>query len=163
VITESMREELNAQINAEFYSAYLYLAMSSWCDTQNLKGFAHWLNIQYQEETLHTLKFMQHLQDRGGLVELRAIAAPPAKFDSALQLFERILDHERSITERIHKIYEKALAEKDYTTQVFLHWFVTEQVEEEANVDHVLEKIRMIGERSSGLLYLDKELGKRAG
>lgn len=161
VISARMQEAFNSQINAEFYSAYLYLGMSAWCESQNLKGFASWVRVQYQEETLHTLKIMDHLQDRGGKVELRPIAAPPCDYKHALDLFEKILEHERHVTAEIHKLYELALEEKDYTSQVFLHWFISEQVEEEASVTTWMEKLRTIGERSSAVLYLDKEAGKR--
>lgn len=161
MINTKVQEAINDQIQAELYSAYLYLAMSAYCEEQNLKGFAHWLKGQHDEETSHAYKFMEHLQDRGGKVVLKAIEAPGTEFGTPVAVFEKVLAHEKYVTERIHKLYELALAEKDYAAQILLQWFITEQVEEEATASAILEKIKMIPEKSGGLFYLDKELGKR--
>lgn len=163
MISAKMQDALNRQIQAEFQSAYLYLAMSAYCESKNLKGFAHWLKVQYQEETGHALKILDYLLERGGTVELKAIEAPSVEFGSPAEIFEKVLAHEQHITSLIHNLYETAVAEKDLATQVFLQWFITEQVEEEASASDVLERIKMVGDRSSSILYLDKELGKREG
>ncbi|EAX46367.1 Ferritin, Dps family protein [Thermosinus carboxydivorans Nor1] len=163
MISAKMQDALNRQIQAEFQSAYLYLAMSAYCESKNLKGFAHWLKVQYQEETGHALKILDYLLERGGTAELKAIEAPSVEFGSPAEIFEKVLAHEQHITSLIHNLYETAVAEKDLATQVFLQWFITEQVEEEASASDVLERIKMVGDRSSSILYLDKELGKREG
>ena len=159
MIAKKVQDAINAQIQKENYSAYLYLAMAADCEAKNLKGFATWLRVQYQEEVSHALKLYDYLLERGGTVALQPIQAPPADFGTPLQMFEQVLAHEQYVTASINSLYEVALAEKDYATQVFLQWFISEQVEEEASAGEVLEKIRMTGDRA--LVYLDKELGKR--
>ncbi|MDU4961488.1 MAG: ferritin [Sporomusaceae bacterium] len=159
MIANKVRDAINTQIQKEYASAYLYLAMAADCESKNLKGFAAWLRLQYEEEVSHALKLYDYLLERGGTVSLLPLQAPPAEFGTPLQLFEQVLAHEQHVTASIHALYELALAEKDYATQVFLQWFISEQVEEEASASEVLEKIRMTGDRA--LVYLDKELGKR--
>lgn len=159
MINKTVQDALNSQIQKEMNSAYLYLAMSADCEVKNLKGFASWLRVQYQEEVSHAMKIYDYLLERGGTVALQSIEAPPCDFGTPLQLFENVLEHERYVTASINELYEIALANKDYATQIFLQWFISEQVEEEASVSEVVEKIRMTGERA--LVYLDKELGKR--
>lgn len=159
MITKTVQDALNKQIQKELYSAYLYLAMAADCEARNLKGFASWLKVQNQEETSHAMKMYDYLLERGGAVALQAIEAPPSEFGSPIKMFESVLEHERHVTASINELYEVAGKEKDYATQVFLHWFISEQVEEEASASEVLEKIRMLGDRA--LVYLDKEMGKR--
>ena len=159
MVTKKIQDAINTQIQKETYSAYLYLAMSAECESKTLKGFASWLRIQYEEEISHAMKLYDYLLERGGTVALQAIEAPPAEFGTAVQMFEKVLEHEQYVTASINTLYELAIEEKDYATQIMLQWFINEQVEEEASASEVLEKIRMMGER--GLLYLDKELGKR--
>ena len=161
MIGKKMADAINAQIQAELYSAYLYLSMSADCAAKNLPGFASWLKIQYQEETNHAMKFISYLQERGGIVELRAIDAPPNSFKSHMEIFEQVLAHEKHVTALIHSLYEQAIDAKDFATQIFLQWFINEQVEEEATASAILEKIKMLGDKGSAILYLDKELGKR--
>jgi len=161
VISKKLVDAINAQIQAEFYSAYLYLSMSADCEGKNLKGFAAWLKVQYQEETGHAMKFMAYLQERGGAVELRTIDAPPACFKSPLEIFEQVLAHEKHVTALINSLHEQAADAKDYAMQIFLQWFISEQVEEEASASAILEKIKMLGDKGSAVMYLDKELGKR--
>lgn len=161
MIGKNMQTAINDQIQAEFYSAYLYLAMSQYCASKTLNGFANWLKVQYEEETAHALKLVDFLQERGGEVALKTIDAPPAGFGSPVQVFEQVVKHEAHVTALIHKLYETAMAEKDYAAQVFLQWYVNEQVEEEASANEILSKLQMIGDKSGGILYLDKELGKR--
>ena len=161
MISAKLQEAINSQIQAEMYSANLYLAMSGYCMSKNLKGFANWLRVQYQEETMHALKFVDYILERGGELKLKAIDAAPADFGKPVEVFEKILDHEEHVTSLINKLYEVAVAEKDVAAQIFLQWFVTEQVEEEASASEVLEQLRMIGDEKSGIFYLDKELASR--
>ncbi len=161
MISVKMQEAINNQVQEELYSAYLYLAMAADSEEKNLKGFANWLRVQYQEETGHAMKLHQYVLERGGKVSLKAIQAPPTEFGTPLQVFEQVLEHEQHVTSLINKLYETAVSEKDYAAQIFLQWFIEEQVEEEGNATEILEKLRMVGERSGAVLYLDKELKKR--
>ncbi|HWR39392.1 MAG TPA: ferritin, partial [Patescibacteria group bacterium] len=157
-----VQKAINNQIQAEMFSAHLYLAMAGYTEGQNLKGFANWLRVQYQEETAHAFKFIDYLLSRGGKLELKAIDAPPVEFGTPVELFQKVLSHEQHVTDLINKLYEVAVAEKDLATQIFLQWFVTEQIEEEASATEILEKLKLIPEKSGALFYMDKELGKRA-
>lgn len=162
MISTKMQDAINKQIQAEFASAFLYLSMAAYCESKNLKGFAHWLKVQNQEETGHAMKLYEYLLGRGGNVALKAIDAPPAEFGSPAEVFAKVLAHEQQITALINGLYETAQAEKDYATQVFLQWFINEQVEEEASATSILEKLKLLPDKSGALLYIDKELGKRA-
>lgn len=161
MISQKMQDAVNRQIQAEMYSSNLYLAMAAWCASLNMNGFAHWLRIQSTEESGHAQKLVGYLQDRGGRVLIGAIEAPPAEYKSPLDVFEQTLAHEQHVTSMVHALYELALAEKDYASQVLLHWYISEQVEEEARVTTCVEKLRMIGESSNAVWWIDKELGKR--
>lgn len=161
MISSKMVEAINEQVNAELYSAYLYLAMSAHFEAEGLPGFARWTRLQAQEETEHAMKFFDFIVDRGGKVVLKAIAMPPSSFGSALQIFEQILEHERKVTGLIHALYETALAEKDYAAQVLLQWYITEQVEEEKNAGAIVDQLKMAGDRSGNLMYIDRHVGKR--
>jgi len=163
MLNKKIQDLMNNQIQAEFNSAQLYLAMSVYSEAENLKGFAHWLKVQYKEETSHGMKIIHHLVERGGEVELKAIAAPPAKFGSMLKLFEEVLAHEQKVTALINNLYEVALKEKDYASQIFLQWFINEQVEEEANATEIVGKLQFVGEKNvNGVMYIDKELVRRS-
>ena len=161
MISAKLQKAVNNQIQAEMYSANLYLAMSGYCTSKGLKGFANWLRVQYQEETMHALKFVDYILARGGELELKAIDAVPVDFGTPVEVFEKILAHEEHVTSLINKLHEVAVDEKDVAAQIFLQWFVTEQVEEEATASEVLEQLKMVGDKSSGLFYLDKELATR--
>jgi len=161
-IGQKLHDALNEQIKHEFYSAYLYLSMSVYCETRSLPGFAHWLKIQWQEEIEHAMKFIDHINDRGGRVTLLGIDKPDAEFGSMLELFEKVLEHERSITERINKLYGMAVEANDYATSTFLQWFVTEQVEEEKTADDVIQTLKQIGDNKSALIIFDREMGARS-
>ncbi len=161
MLTKTIQDAINDQINKELYSAYLYLAMSAHCETNSLPGTAHWMRVQYQEETSHAMKFFDYVNDRGGQVVLKAIDQPPAKFKSALEIFQQVVEHERRVTESIHKLYALAVKENDYASQVLLQWFVTEQVEEEKSAGLIAEQFKMIGESKPSLIMLDRQLGKR--
>lgn len=161
MIKKKVQEEINDQVQAEFQSAYIYLALSAWFESKSLHGFAHWMNVQWQEETDHGMKFYEHLLHRDGEVELKNITAPKLKINSAVDAFEQILEQERNITKRIYKLYDLAQKEGDYPLETLLHWFVDEQVEEEEQVKEILDKLKLIGDDGSGLYLLDRELGER--
>ncbi len=161
MIGTKMQDALNAHVEQELYSAYLYLGMSAYCESKAFKGFARWLRVQHEEELAHARKALDYLLARGGHPALAPIPAPPREFGSILQVFEAVLTHERHVTERIHGLHASAVAEKDTAAQVFLQWFVAEQVEEEASVAEIVDKLRMVSDRPSAALYLDKEYGKR--
>jgi ferritin len=156
-----MQNAINEQIKNELYSAYLYLAMSAYCETNSFPGFAHWLRAQSQEEVEHAMKFFDFVNERGGRVELQAIEQPPVEFESPVAIFEATLEHERKVTAMIHHLFELALEEKDYPAQVLLHWFIDEQVEEESNAGQILDTLKMIGDKGQALVMLDRELAKR--
>ncbi|MFA4943579.1 MAG: ferritin [Lentisphaeria bacterium] len=161
MITPKMAQAINKQINAELASAYLYLAMAAWFKSQNLDGAAKWLEIQAQEEQGHAMKFFHFLGDRGGVVELAALAKPAAKWKSALDAFKVVAAHEAMVTGLINGLMELAVAEKDYAAQEQLQWFVKEQVEEEASAGAIVARLAMVGESKSGLLMMDYKLAKR--
>ena len=162
MISRTMQDALNEQINLEQFSAQLYLAMSAHCDSRSFKGFAQWLKVQSGEESAHAVKLVDFLLDRGGELELRPIAAPPKDFGGIIQVFEQTLDHEKGITAKISALFERARAEKDYASEIALQWYVTEQVEEEKNSSHVLESVRRVGDNQAALVMLDRELGQRS-
>lgn len=161
-MNDKMVKSFNDQIQAEFYSAYMYYSMSLYCEAQNKKGIAHWLKIQYEEEREHAMRLISHLQDRGATVKLMQIDQPPVEFDSILAVFEQALEHEKYVTKRIHDMYALAVKEKDYAAQNHLVWFVDEQVEEEATFTEIVEKMRLIADNPMGMFYMDAELARRA-
>ena len=161
MISRTMQDALNAQINAEQYSAQLYLAMSAHCDAKSFKGFASWLKVQAGEETAHAMKLIDFLLDRGGRLELKPIPAPQTEFGTITQVFEQTLAHEQGITAKISALFELARAEKDYASEITLQWYVSEQVEEEATVGQIVDHLHAIGEHGGGIWYLDSKMGKR--
>ena len=163
MLSKAMQDAINEQIKNELYSSYLYLAMSAYCEANNLPGFAHWLRVQSQEEIEHAMKFFGFVNERGGRVVLEAIDQPPVEFESPGKIFVETLNHERKVTAMINSLYERALEEKDYASQVMLHWFIDEQVEEEANASYILDTLKAIGEKGQALVMLDRELARRGG
>lgn len=161
MLSKNLQNAINNQINAELYSSYLYLAMASVADSKNFKGIANWFKIQAEEEREHAMRFYNFMVDRGANIVLKAIEQPPTNFKSILEMFEATLEHEKKVTASINKIYELAMKEGDYPTQVMLYWFIDEQVEEEANAMEIIEKIKIVGEKSGSILWIDKELGSR--
>ena len=161
MLSKKMVEALNDQINAELYSSYLYLSMAAHFEGVNLKGIANWMRVQAQEEDFHAKKFFQYVLDRQGKVILQAIAEPPNKWKSPLAAFEAVYEHETKVTGLINKLATLAQKEEDHATGVLLHWFINEQVEEEANADGIVQKLKLIGDNSSGLFLLDQELAAR--
>jgi ferritin len=161
MISEKMVRALNDQINAEMYSAYLYLAMRAYFESQNLAGFANWMNVQTQEEMVHTMKFYDFINSRNGRVALGAIDKPPFEWASPLAVFEATYKHEQLVTDRINKLVDLAQNEKDHATVSFLKWFIDEQVEEEANDVAVIQKLKLVQNAPGGMFMLDNELGLR--
>ena len=163
MISKTMETALNEQIKHEFYSAYLYLAMSAYAESANLSGTAHWLSAQAKEEHSHAFKLYGYINEQGGRVTLQAIPQPPAEYTSMLDVFQQVLEHERKITSLINRLYEIALKENDYATQGFLGWFIKEQVEEEKNAGTRVEQLKMIGNTGTALFMMDRQLAARAG
>ena len=161
MLSSTVQDAMNQQVNAELYSAYLYLAMAADFEAANLHGMAHWMQVQAKEETGHALKFFKYVAERGGRVTLTSIAAPPAKWDSPHAVFDQVYKHECHVTSLINKLVDLAAAEKDHASEVFLQWFVNEQVEEEANASEILHQLRMIGDSKQGLFMLDRHLAQR--
>lgn len=161
MLSAKMQAALNAQINAEYYSSYLYLAMAAYAESINLRGFAHWFRLQAQEEMGHAMKFFDYVHGRRGQVELKSIESPPAKWDSPLAVFEATMQHEQHVTALINKLVQQAAEERDYATHTFLQWFVTEQVEEEATADQIIQQLRLVQNAPGGLYMLDRELAQR--
>ena len=160
-ISDKMTTALNSQIQAEFQSAYLYLAMSAWFRDQNLDGFAHWMKNQYNEEVEHAMKMFDYVFERGGRAELMAIETPQKDWANPKEAFKQTYEHEQKVTSLIYGLVDKAMAEKDYATTEFLNWYVSEQVEEEDTASGILAKLEMIGDCMGALIALDKELGAR--
>lgn len=161
MVKQKVQDEINDQIQAEFQSAWLYLQFSAWFDSRNLEGFAHWMRMQWKEEQEHGIKLYDHLLRRGGEIQLKEIEKPKVSADSVTGIFEKVLDHERYITKRIHSLYDIAKEEDDYPLQTLLHWFIDEQVEEEENAESILERLELIGEEGASLYILDRELAER--
>ncbi len=156
-----MEKALNEQVNAELYSAYLYLSMAAYFESLDLKGCATWMYAQVQEEMVHAMKIYNYIDERGGRVIMDAIAAPRNEWDSALEVFEHAYQHEQHVTSLINNLMDLAISERDHATQIFLQWFVTEQVEEEASAGGVVERLKLAGESTGGLFMVDRELGQR--
>jgi ferritin len=161
MISKPVLDSMNNQIMHEFYSAYFYLSMSAHFEAENLPGFATWMRVQAGEEQGHALKFYQYILDRGGKVALQAIPQPPVTFTSAKDIFEQVYTHEQKVTGLINAIYNVAVAEKDVASQIFLQWFINEQVEEEKNASQILDTLNKIGTSVGNLYQLDHRLGKR--
>jgi ferritin len=161
MISKTMQDAINEQINKELYSSYLYLSMAASFTSRNLPGFSKWLNIQSDEEHGHGMRLYEHLLDRGGRVELKAIAAPATDWSDNLKTFKEVQAHEAMVTASINTLYELAQKEKDYPAQVMLQWFITEQVEEEKNAAEIVQQLELIDARGTAVLMLDHQLGKR--
>ena len=161
MLSKTMEEALNRQVNRELYSSYLYLGMSAYFETVNLKGFAGWMKIQADEERSHAMKIYEYIIARQGKVVLDTIEAPKGKWTSAGKVFDEVYAHEQKVTSMIDTLVDLAIKEKDHATFELLQWFVKEQVEEEANAAMITEKIKTVGDVPGHLFYLDHELGKR--
>jgi ferritin len=160
-INQELVDAINDQINFELYSAFIYLSMGTWFEEQNLSGMAHWMEVQYQEEFAHAMRFYRHLTERGARVVLKEIKAPQTEWASAHDVFADAYKHELIVTERIYKIGDIAEKLGDRSTQSFLKWFYDEQTEEEANTMEIRDKLKLIGDSIPALLQLDAQLGAR--
>ena len=161
MISEKIQKALNDQINAEFYSAYLYLSMAAFFESQNLGGFANWLRVQTQEELAHGMLIYNHLNQRGGKVKLTAIESPPTIWASPLDVFESAYAHEQKVTGLINRLVDVAISESDHASNIFLQWFVTEQVEEELNTSTIAHELKIAGDNTNSLFMIDRELAAR--
>ena len=161
MISKKMAKEINAQINREFFSAFLYLAMANDALDKGFQGTYKWMSIQFKEEQEHALKFSKYLQDQGVKVELEAMEAPRKTWKSILEMFEDALAHEKKVTAWIYDLNTLAIAEKDYATQSMLKWFIDEQVEEEANCNEAISALTLVGDSPSGTFMMDRQFGKR--
>jgi len=161
MITKRMEKALNGQINKEFYSAYLYLSMSAYCNKLNMPGAEHWFRMQYDEEVIHMTKMFDYVMQHGGEAHLLKIDEPPVDFGALTEVFETSLKHEQFVTKLINELLDIAVEEKDHATQVFLQWYITEQVEEEANVEEIVQRIRLAGDNGGALMMIDEKLGTR--
>jgi ferritin len=161
MISKKLQDAINAQINRELYSEYLYISMQAWFANNNLDGFANWMDAQGKEERFHAMKFFNFLIERGGKVELKAIDKPVVDFKSPLKAFTMALEHEQFITKNINDLMDIAIKEKDHASRGLLQWFVDEQVEEEATADKIVSRLKMIGDNAHALFMIDSELGQR--
>ena len=161
MLKETIQKEINKQINAEYYSAFLYLSMSAYLSSINLNGFANWMKIQHQEEMEHALKLYNYVIERGGIIELETIDKPKSSWNGIIEVVEETLAHEQHVTSLINNLMDVAQNEKDYASISFLQWFVDEQVEEEATVDEILQQLKLIDGKGSGLFMLDREAKAR--
>ncbi len=161
MIKEKVLNAINEQINAEQYSALLYLSMSAYFNEIGLPGFANWMYIQYQEELSHANKFFNYVHERDGKVQLKAIEQMPTQFEGVIDVFEKTLEHEQKVTSLIDNLVDIALEQRDHASQSFLQWFVDEQVEEEANVKEILDTLKLIDGQGNGIFMLDREMRQR--
>lgn len=161
MISKKITDSINEQINKEIYSGYLYLAMAAYSASIGLNGLANWFKVQLQEEMAHAQKFYDYVVQQGGRVVLYAIDEPPKDFKDARDLLQKTLDHEKMVTKRINNLVKLAKKENDHATETMLQWFVTEQIEEEANPTEILQKLDLIGKDRDGLLTIDSQLAAR--
>ncbi len=162
MIKEKIQKLLNQQLNAELYSSYKYLAMAAYFEENNFGGFAKWMQLQSQEEYSHAMKFYHYLLEAAGKINFTQIEAPEVGWKSAKEVFEDTYKHEQKVTKSFYELVDQTIEEKDHATNIFLQWFVTEQVEEESTALKILDRLKLIADNTSGLLYLDHELGQRA-
>jgi len=161
MITKKMETALNGQINKEIYSAYLYLAMSAYCNKLGMPGAEHWFRMQYDEEVIHMTKMFDYVMQHGGDAHLMQIDEPPREFGTVLEAFESSLAHEQFVTKSINELLDVAVEEKDHATRVFLQWYITEQVEEEANVQEIVQRFKLAGDNGGALMMIDDKLALR--
>lgn len=160
-MNKKLLDEMNVQINKEMYSGYLYLAMAAHFEAGNLPGFAKWMAVQAKEELEHAMKFFEFLNEVGERIVLNTIDKPDTEFDDPIKVFEQVLEHEQYISSRIHLLYKLAIEAGEYPTQIFLQWFVSEQVEEESNATAILEMLKIGGVKGNALLMVDRHLAQR--
>lgn len=161
MLSQAVQDAINDQVTHELYASIVYLSMAAYFESINLSGCAHWMRVQSREEHEHAMKLFDYLNDRGGRVRLKAMAEPPVDFESPLAVFEKALEHEQKVTGQIHHIYALALKDGDYATQVMLHWFIEEQVEEEKSATQIIELLKLSGGQGTALLMFDRHLSTR--
>jgi ferritin len=161
VLSKKMEKAFNDQINAEIYSAYLYLSMQAYCEAEGLSGMANWMHCQVQEEMVHARMMFDFVNERMGRVTLKAIEGPPTKWDSPLAVFEHVFEHEQKVTGLIDDLVGVAEKESDRASLAFLQWFISEQVEEEASADAIVQKLKLMGKDGRGIYMVDRELAQR--
>lgn len=161
MLNKNVQDALNEQIKNEMYSAYLYLSMVAYLEASNLPGFAKWMRVQAKEEVSHAMKIFDYVCERGGRAVLQGLVQPPVDYKGALDVVEKAYEHECLVTGMINKLYETAGKENDFATQTFLHWFLTEQVEEEKNTSELVATVKMMESKEGGILYVDRHVGKR--
>ena len=161
MLNKRVEQALNKQINAEIYSAYLYLSMAAWLESKNISGFANWMKVQYEEEFFHAMKMFNFVNERSGKVTLDTIEAPKTEWESIIEIFEDTYAHEQKVTSLINELTNVATEEKDHATVNFLQWYIAEQVEEEATASGLLEQLKLIEGKGSGLFMLDREAKAR--
>ncbi len=160
MLRKNVLKALNDQINAELYSAYMYLGMSAWCEHRNLPGFAEWMRKQFGEEQKHALKIFDYVLEQDGQVALAAIEKPAAAYRTLQEVWEKTYAHEQHVTSLIHELYALAEKERDFATKGLMQWYVTEQVEEEQQARAILEQVKMVGTNSSAVFFLDRHVAK---
>lgn len=163
MLDSDVQDAINTQIRNEYYSSYLYLSMSAYCESRNFPGCASWLRRQSEEELVHAMKLFDYMVDRGARVVLESIDQPPSEFGTLLEVFEEVLEHEREVTGMINSLYDLAVSQNDHATAVSLHWFIEEQVEEEKSAEEVVEKFKLASDNGAALMILDADLGSRQG
>jgi len=161
MLDRRMAAAINDQINYEYYSAFIYLSMSAQFAALGLPGGANWMNVQFQEELAHAMKLFTYLTERGAKVELQAIEAPASEWPNALAMFETALEHEGKVTVRINHLADLALELKDHASHNMLQWFIAEQVEEEANAEEMIQKLKLTKDAPGGMFQLDNEMAAR--
>lgn len=161
MLKKTMEKALNKQMHAEFWSANLYLSMAAFFESKNLDGFAHWMRLQVVEENMHAMKFFDFILERGGMPALETLEAPPKTWKTPLAAFEAVYAHEQVVSEGIHKLIDLARKNSDHPSDTFLQWFVTEQVEEEAAADDIVQKLKLVGNQGHGIFMIDRELSQR--
>ncbi|MBU0991512.1 MAG: ferritin [Proteobacteria bacterium] len=161
MLKDEIVNAINEQINREMYSAFLYMSMSAYSSSIGLKGFANWFMVQYHEEMVHAMKFYEYIQRQGAQVRLKALKEPPVEFKSPMDMFTQTLSHEQFITRSINDLMELAIKHKDHASQIFLQWYVNEQVEEEENDNDIILQLKLINNDPHALLMLDRELAAR--
>jgi ferritin len=162
MLKDKIEKALNVQMNFEISSSYLYLSMAAYFESENFNGFANWMKVQSAEEYGHAMKIYSYINQRSGRIILAKIDTPKSEWKNTSEVFSETLKHERNVTGAIDKLVDLAIAEKDHATNAFLQWFVTEQVEEEATVIGIIDKLKLVGDNKNGLFLLDREMGMRA-
>ena len=161
MLSSRLQDAINDQLNSELYSAHLYLSMAAYFEAEHLRGFAHWMRMQHDEEVSHAMRLFDYIVDRNGRAVMQAIGQPPTEFESVRSVIEMTLEHEREVTAMIEELYREADSENDYATQVLLEWFIEEQVEEEKSVTEIVDHLKLVGDDGTGLLILDSRLAAR--